>query len=130
MTQKSEQTTDTVDEFVREWMAAWNSHDLDRIMTHYSENIDFSSPLIIQRKIVTTEAGKIRDLKTLREYFAIGLKNLPDLKFQLLEILRGVNGFTMYYINARGGHTAEYTELDEHGKATKVINCYSVVHSL
>ena len=28
-----------------EWVAAWNSHDLERILAHYAHDVVFSSPL-------------------------------------------------------------------------------------
>ncbi len=30
--------------FAREWLAAWNSHDLERILSHYATGIVFLSP--------------------------------------------------------------------------------------
>jgi len=27
------------------WIAAWNSHDIDRILSHYSDSIALTSPL-------------------------------------------------------------------------------------
>lgn len=35
--------------FAEEWVAAWNSHDLDRILTHYADDVVFSSPHIVRR---------------------------------------------------------------------------------
>jgi hypothetical protein len=37
-------------EFAKEWIDAWNSHDLDRILSHYGDDFEMSSPLIIERK--------------------------------------------------------------------------------
>lgn len=36
-------------EFAAEWIAAWNSHDLERILSHYAEDFEMASPLIIER---------------------------------------------------------------------------------
>ena len=33
-------------EFALEWIAAWNSHDLDRILTHYADDVEVTSPLV------------------------------------------------------------------------------------
>lgn len=32
--------------FAKEWLAAWNSHNLDSIMDHYSPNVEFTSPFV------------------------------------------------------------------------------------
>jgi ketosteroid isomerase-like protein len=109
--------------YAREWIAAWNSHDLDRIMSHYAEALEFTSPLVLQRR--PDLDGTIRELAALRAYFAVSFQLFPALEFQLIEVLRGVEGFCMYYRNARGGHTAEYVELDERDRAIRVITCHS-----
>ncbi len=36
-------------EFAREWIESWNSHDLERILAHYTEDFEMSSPLIVER---------------------------------------------------------------------------------
>ena len=32
--------------FAMEWVAAWNSHDLERILAHYEDDFEMSSPII------------------------------------------------------------------------------------
>jgi len=34
--------------FAEDWIASWNSHGLDRILAHYTEDFEMSSPLIVQ----------------------------------------------------------------------------------
>ena len=34
--------------FARDWIDSWNSHDLDRILAHYLDQFEMSSPVIIQ----------------------------------------------------------------------------------
>ena len=36
-------------EFAREWIESWNSHDLERILAHYTADFEMSSPLIVER---------------------------------------------------------------------------------
>ena len=31
-------------EFADEWIAAWNSHDLDRVLRHYAADAELTSP--------------------------------------------------------------------------------------
>ena len=42
-------------ELAAEWKEAWNSHDLDRILTLYSEDVIFKSPRI--RTVSGEESG-------------------------------------------------------------------------
>ena len=34
--------------FSSDWIDAWNAHDLERILSHYSDSFEMSSPIIIQ----------------------------------------------------------------------------------
>ncbi len=34
--------------FARDWVAAWNDHDLDAVLAHYADGIVFHSPRIAQ----------------------------------------------------------------------------------
>ena len=34
-------------DFAPEWIAAWNSRDLDRVLSHYTDDFEMSSPLIV-----------------------------------------------------------------------------------
>ena len=114
---------DAATEFATEWIEAWNTHDLDRIISHYAESLHYCSPLVLER--VTGSGGVIRDRATLRTYVQTGLVKNPALRFTFREVLLGVQGFTLYYDNAREGRTAEYFEFDADGKVCKVMSCYS-----
>ena len=113
---------ETAKEFANDWIEAWNSHDLERILDHYEEELEFKSPLILERYPNST--GTISSRGKLKEYFSIGLANNPTLHFKLLDILIGVNGITLYYENARGGRTAELFEFSENGKVVRSTSCY------
>ncbi|MFN4352761.1 MAG: nuclear transport factor 2 family protein [Hylemonella sp.] len=41
-------TREFAESFSKEWIESWNSHDLDRILSHYSEDFTLSSPYIAQ----------------------------------------------------------------------------------
>ncbi|MBL1263479.1 nuclear transport factor 2 family protein [Candidatus Methylomicrobium oryzae] len=34
--------------FTKNWLDAWNAHDLPRILSHYTDDFEMSSPVIIQ----------------------------------------------------------------------------------
>lgn len=35
------------EQFARDWIEAWNGHDLDRILSHYADQFELSSPVIM-----------------------------------------------------------------------------------
>ncbi|MHB8117081.1 MAG: nuclear transport factor 2 family protein [Acidithiobacillus ferrivorans] len=91
--------------FASDWIDAWNSHDLDRILSHYSEQFEMFSPAIIQ--ITGEPSGTLKGKNAVGAYWAKALQLIPDLQFELLSILIGVNSITLYYKGARSRLTAE-----------------------
>jgi hypothetical protein len=56
-------TQGQADRLAREWLKSWNSHDLDRIMRHYSEGIEFVSPFVL--KLLNDPTRTVRGKKAL-----------------------------------------------------------------
>src|SRR4051812_41617266 len=57
-------------EFAQEWVEAWNSHDLERILTHYDEEVVLTSPVAL--KLLGGD-GTVRRKAALRGYFLRGI---------------------------------------------------------
>jgi len=110
-------------EFAREWIAAWNSHDLDAILSHYAEEVVLTSP--VAARILNTPSGSVQGKSALREYFKLGLEAYPDLHFEFLDVMRGLSSLVICYINQKGTKTAEFMELREGGKVVRVVANYS-----
>jgi predicted ester cyclase len=91
-------------------------------MTHYDEGIELTSPVAAQ--LLGTPDGKIRGKANLRAYFRRGLEAYPDLRFDLEDVLCGVNSVVLYYKNQKGTRTAEFMELSATGKVARVVANY------
>lgn len=113
-------------DFAKEWLSAWNSHDLDKIMEHYSENIDFVSPIIQQMGI--NAEGKISNKNDLKEYFSKALQKYPDLHFEFYHELKGANSTVLFYRSVNNSFSAEYMELNNAEKVSKVRAHYKFEH--
>ena len=79
--------------FANEWIAAWNSHDLDRILTHYEDDFEMSSPII--PVLVGEPSGKLRGKAAIAAYWAKALQTIPNLRFELVAALAGVDSVTV-----------------------------------
>ncbi len=86
--------------FARHWLAAWNSHDLDAILGHFTDDVVFTSPLAAQ--VVPGSGGVIRGKDALRAYWALGLERIPDLRFEIVGVYEGVDTVVINYRNQRG----------------------------
>ena len=116
-------TTTEAQAFARDWIDAWNAHDLDRILAHYAPNVTLTSPAAA--KLLNEPSGTVTGLPALRDYFQRGLDAFPNLHFELLEVLAGLSSVVLLFKNQRGTHTAEYMELDSAGKIIRVAANYS-----
>jgi hypothetical protein len=105
------------------WIAAWNGHDLDLIMTHYDDPIELTSPVAAQ--LLGTSDGKVVGRANLRAYFQRGLDAYPELHFHLEDVLWGVSSLLLYYTNQKRTRTGEFMELSATGKIARVVANYS-----
>ena len=115
---------DFAKKFARDWIDAWNSHDLERILSHYSEQFEMSSPLIIQ--IAGESSGTLKGKDAVGNYWAKGLEIIPDLRFEFVTLLIGVNSLTLTYKGARGRLSAEVFHFDPDHKVSRSYAHYAV----
>ena len=115
-------TIEEVRNLANDWIAAWNTHDLNRIMTHYDDTIELTSPVAAQ--LLGTPDGKVVGKANLRSYFQRGLQAYPDLHFHLEDVLCGINSVVFYYTNQKKTRTAEFMELSPTGKVARVVANY------
>jgi ketosteroid isomerase-like protein len=109
-------------QFAQHWVEAWNSHDLDQIMSHYTEDVMIVSP--IAKQLLNLPNGEVRGKDALRSYFKRALEAYPDLRFELKDVLWGITSVVLYYVNHKGRHTGEFMELDGHGKVVRMVANY------
>jgi predicted ester cyclase len=105
------------------WVEAWNAHDLEAILSHYDENIVLISP--IAQKVVNAPSGLIEGKDALRAYFARGLEVYPDLRFEPIDLMWGVNSLVLYYKNQNGTTAGEFMEVGPSGKIVRVVTHYN-----
>jgi hypothetical protein len=116
-------TRDEAWKLANHWVAAWNAHDLDLIMTHYEDAIELTSPVAAQ--LLGTPDGKVIGKANLRAYFQRGLEAYPELHFRLEDVLWGINSAVLYYTNQKGTRTAEFMELSAIGTVARVVANYN-----
>jgi ketosteroid isomerase-like protein len=116
-------TKDEAWKLAEHWVAAWNAHDLELIMTHYEDGVELTSPVAAQ--LLGTADGKVVGKANLRAYFQKGLATYPELQFRLEDVLWGVSSVVLCYKNQKGTRTAEFMELSAAGKVARVVANYS-----
>jgi ketosteroid isomerase-like protein len=108
------------DRFAAEWIEAWNAHDLDAVLAHYHDDFEMSSPFIIQFEV--DPSGRLRGKARVAAYWRKALGLVPDLRFELLSVLTGVDSVTIHYKGARGHAVAEVLHF---APDRKVVRAYA-----
>jgi hypothetical protein len=112
-----------VRKFADDWIRAWNSHDLEAIMSHYAPEVVLTSPTAA--KLLGDSSGTIKGKQPVRSYFERGLQAFPNLTFELLDVMWGISSVVLYYLNQKGTKTAEFMELDANQKVSRVVANYN-----
>jgi hypothetical protein len=104
--------------FARDWVDAWNAHDLERVLAHYADDFEMTSPLIVERMGVTS--GSLRGKGAIRLYWGQGLAASPQLHFELLNVMVGVQAIAIVYRSMTANRLViERIEFDERGRAVR-----------
>lgn len=91
--------------FAEEWQTAWNSHDVDRILVHYTDDVVFQSPYVLHRSQEPT--GEVHGKDALRAYWGSGLELQPDLQFVVEDVRVSVDTLVINYRNHHGHAVSE-----------------------
>jgi hypothetical protein len=111
--------------FAEHWLEAWNSHDLEAVLSHFSDDVVFSSPLAAQ--VCEGSDGVVRGMAALRDYWAEGLRRMPELRFEIESLYVGVETLVINYRNQAGGLVNEVLVFDgalvAEGHGTYLARC-------
>jgi hypothetical protein len=115
-------SADFIAEFERDWISAWNAHDIDRIVSHYRDDVELVSPLAAR---AGAPQGKLSGLSALQTYFERGLATYPALQFQPIAALGGVGSIALHYRAVEGREAIEVMELDAGGQVRRAAVHYT-----
>lgn len=108
--------------FAMSWVAAWNSHDLDAIFSHYTDDFEMRSPLIVERGFSPT--GALRGKAAIRPYWSVGLAATPPIRFELIDVYAGVDQIAIHYRSVARKLVVEVIEFDAERRAIRASACY------
>jgi hypothetical protein len=109
--------------FAEGWAAAWNAHDLDLILTHYSADFEMTTPFIV--KVMGDPSGTLKGKEQVGAYWRRALDRLPDLHFQVLDVFAGIGSLVIYYRAVLGLLACEVFFFDGQGKVCKAAAHYN-----
>ena len=99
----------------RDWIAAWNSHDLERVLALYSDDFEMTSDKIIPA-LGFDASGTLHGKANVRAYWSKALSMITGLRFELIDTYVSPDSIVVFYQNERGQKICEYLRLDAAGK--------------
>jgi len=106
------------------WCEAWNRRDLDAIMAHYSEDVAFRSPGVVERWNLAD--GWLHGRTKLRDNFTLALQT-AGLHLTPVEVLLGVLTLCVLYRRETGALVCEMMELNPEGLVYRVVATHGAV---
>lgn len=111
------------EKFAKSWIESWNSHNLNDIMSHYSDDLEITTPMI--KLAGGIESGSLSGKENVATYWSKALSKFPDLKFELIDITSGVNSVALYYKSIMDKKAVEVMFFNEEGLVNKMIAHYT-----
>jgi len=115
------------DNFADDWIDSWNAHDLDRVMSHYHEDVEYFSAFVT--KLSGNTSGKLKGKDDVRNYLQKGLEAYPNLHFILENVFVGIASITLQYKSVNNLLAAEVFELNKQGLVIRVQCHYKEIVS-
>ena len=111
--------------FAQHWIESWNSHNLEQILSHYSDDFEMTTPFIVS--IMNESSGYLSGKDKVGAYWSNALKKFPELEFKLIDVLYGVNSITIYYHYILNKKAVEFFLFGTDGKVIRSIAHYDQV---
>lgn len=108
--------------FAIEWEAAWNAHDLHRILSHYTDDVQFRS----RKAIPVMGTGLIDGKDALHLYWSGALSRQPDLHFTVQGVYLGADMMVIRYRNQLDVDATETLYFNADGVVFQAAACHGL----
>jgi ketosteroid isomerase-like protein len=86
--------------YAEQWVQAWNAHDIEAVLDHFSDDVVFTSP--VAARVVPDSGGVVRGKAALRDYWTTAISQQANLHFELIGVYTGESTLVINYRNHRG----------------------------
>jgi hypothetical protein len=112
--------------FAKDWIAAWKRRDAEAVLSHYSDDVEFQSPLVVM--LLGDPSGTVRGKQHLREYFQKVLTAFPEPpNTELLGVYQGVESLLVHF-QVGGSKGIEVMELNQKERIRRAITLGSTLN--
>jgi hypothetical protein len=97
----------------------WNERDLERIVSHYADDVEFQSPVAVH--LFGDALRTIKGKEDLTRYFEGVLAAVPGkIEFEFLAVFHGVDTLVVHF-QSKVHKCAEFMELNREGKVCRAM---------
>jgi ketosteroid isomerase-like protein len=97
----------------RIWVEAWNTGDLERVLTLYDDEAVMTSDRIPAMGF--DASGTVHGKDALRAYWGKALGLIPNLHFSAIDLFVSPDSVVVFYENERGKRICEYLRVNDAG---------------
>lgn len=108
--------------FAQDWVAAWNRHDIEAVLAHYTDDFEMTTPMI--RAMAGIDSDTLCGKRAVGDYWRAALKKVPDLHFTILEVACGAETVSIYYQAVRNKRAIETFFFNQAGMVYKAAAAY------
>lgn len=107
----------------QDWAAAWNQHDLQLVLSHYTDDFEMTSPFI--SSVTGNGSDTLKGKEQVGAYWQKALQQFPDLHFDLHDVAWNHTGIVLYYTSVGGRKAMECLQLNEQQQVFKAVAYYN-----
>jgi ketosteroid isomerase-like protein len=109
-----------LEQAARNWIESWNKRDFNAIMSHYAEEVKFSSAAAARRW--KDSAGVLIGKAAVEKHFRKGIEEIPGLRFDFHSILYSPDSILLLYSRENGRLAADSVRFNEDMKVIQVTS--------
>jgi hypothetical protein len=91
--------------FSKQWLGAWNAHDVESVLDHFHEAVVFTSP--VAAGLLPETGGVVHGKHALRNYWTRAVQRVPNLRFVVEGVYQGIDTIVILYRNQDDGLVSE-----------------------
>ena len=112
-------TSDDARRFAAQWAEAWNHRDIEQVLAHFHDDVEFTSPTALAVMGTATVRGK----GSLREYWTTALARLASLRFTVDRVVWDPDRreLAIIYTSETDGKTRRVSENLRFNAAAQVV---------
>jgi len=101
-------TREEASRFAGDWADAWNARDVERVLSHFADEVTFTSPTAL----AVAGTGTVRGKEALRNYWNAALSRVDSLRFTVDRVVwdPGTRELAIIYASAINGRTRRVSE--------------------